>query len=166
MEDYCTLLEAGRLRAERTEDWPGAMDAFTRAWESRPQRLEAVYELASRLRLRLRLRLKGRHRTAYAFLADVVGRPEPDDLLFTRSWVYRWGLLFEFSIAAHWVGDLAGVLRACDRLLAMPDLPETIRRQTEINREFSARRTVGLPSPSAPGRRPKAGRGVKPGRRK
>ncbi|GGW64683.1 glycosyl transferase [Streptomyces galilaeus] len=159
-EVYCSLLEAGTLRAERAEDWPGAMDAFTRAWESRPQRLEAVYELASRLRL------KGRHRTAYALLADVVGRPEPDDLLFTRSWVYRWGLLFEFSIAAHWVGDLAGALRACDRLLAMPDLPGTIRRQTEINREFSARRTVGLPKPSAPGRRPKAGRGARSGRRK
>ncbi|MDX3530563.1 hypothetical protein P1P75_30170 [Streptomyces sp. ID05-39B] len=64
------------------------------------------------------------------------------------------------------MGDLTGALRACDRMPAVPDLPETIRRQTEINREFSVRRTVGLPKPSAPGRRPKAGRGARPGRRK
>jgi hypothetical protein len=63
-------------------------------------------------------------------------------------------------------GDGHVHLRACDRLLAMPDLPGSIRRQTEINREFSARRTVELPKPSAAGRRPKAGRGTKPGRRK
>ncbi|MFD5270760.1 hypothetical protein [Streptomyces sp. NPDC058335] len=44
------------------------------------------------------LRLKDRHRTAYALLAVVVGRPEPDDPPFTRSWVYRWGLLFAFSL--------------------------------------------------------------------
>ncbi|MDQ8708274.1 glycosyltransferase [Streptomyces sp. LHD-70] len=153
-EVYCSLLEAGTLRAERTDDWPGAMDAFSRAWESRPERLEACYELASRLRVR------GRHRTAYALLAAVVGRGEPDDLLFTRSWVYRWGLLFEFSICAHWVGDHAASLRACDRLLALPDLPEAIRRQTEINREFPARQVAAARQPSA-GRLPRASRAGK-----
>ncbi|MGH1555157.1 hypothetical protein ACRAWF_34680 [Streptomyces sp. L7] len=45
-EVYCSLLEAGVLRAERADDWPGAMDAFSRAWDGRPQRLEACYELA------------------------------------------------------------------------------------------------------------------------
>ncbi|WP_329217332.1 glycosyltransferase [Streptomyces sp. NBC_01485] len=131
-EVYCSLLEAGILRAEQTDDFPGALDAFSRAWESRPARLEAVYELASRLRLR------SRYHTAYALLGGVVGAPEPDDLLFTRSWVYQWGLLFEFSICAYWVGDHTAAVRACDALLAMPDLPEPIRRQTETNREFSA----------------------------
>ncbi|MGW0735794.1 glycosyltransferase [Streptomyces sp. NPDC002851] len=157
-EVYCSLLEAGVLKAEETGDWPGAMDTFTRAWESRPQRLEACYELASRLRVR------GRHRTAYALLAGVVGRREPDDLLFTRSWVYRWGLLFEFSIAAHWVGDHAASVQACDRLLAMPDLPTAIRSQTEINREFSARHVAAVPGPPRPGRRPKAARAGKAAR--
>ncbi|MGI5454797.1 glycosyltransferase [Streptomyces sp. CA-249302] len=148
-EVYCSLLEAGVLRAEATDDWPGAMDAFSRAWEARPERLEACYELASRLRL------KGRYRTAHALLADAVGRPEPDDLLFTRSWVYRWGLLFEFSITAYWVGDHKAALRACDTLLAMPDLPESIRGQTGINREFSARHLPAVPPPSSPSRRRK-----------
>lgn len=149
-EVYCSLLEAGILRAERTEDWPAAMDTFSRAWEARPGRLEACYELAAGLRLR------GRHHSAHALLREVVGRPEPDDLLFTRSWVYRWGLLFEFSVTAHWVGDYGAAVRACDRLLAMPDLPEAIRSQVVINRQFSAPR---VPRPLSPARRPKAGKG-------
>ncbi|MDQ0930912.1 hypothetical protein [Streptomyces turgidiscabies] len=130
-EVYCSLLEAGLLRAERTDDWPGAMDAFSRAWDARPQRLEACYELASRLRV------QGRYRTAHALLGDVVDAPEPDDLLFTKSWVYQWGLLFEFSITAYGVGDYAASIEACDTLLGMPDLPEPIRRQTVLNREFA-----------------------------
>lgn len=156
-EVYCSLLEAGILRAEEEEDWPGAMDTFSRAWEARPTRLEACYELASRLRLRRR------HHTAHALLVDVLDRPAPDDLLFTKPWVYRWGLLFEFSITAHWVGDHAAALRACDRLLAMRDLPERIRRQVEINREFSAPH-ADRTDLSAVVRRPKAARAGKAAR--
>lgn len=151
-EVYCSLLEAGLLRAERADDWPGAMEAFLRAWEVRPQRLEACYELVSRLRLR------GCHRTAHALLRDVVGGPEPDDLLFTRPWVYRWGLLFEYSIAAHWAGDHAASVAACDRLLAMPDLPDAVRGQTLANREFSARYLPAVPHPASGVRRGRASR--------
>ncbi|MGW0834772.1 glycosyltransferase [Streptomyces prunicolor] len=157
-EVYCSLLEAGILRAEEADDWPGAMDAFSRAWDGRPERLEACYELASRLRL------AGRYRTAYALLRDVVGRPEPGDLLFTRSWVYRWGLLFEFSITAYWVGEFAASVEACDRLLALPDLPAAVRRQTMANREFSAPHAAAVPRPSTPARRPKASRAGKAAR--
>jgi hypothetical protein len=77
---------------------------------------------------------------------------EPDDLLFIQPWVYRWGLLFEFSVTAYWVGDAAASLRACDRLLAMPDLPGPYRRQTEANREFAVRR-LATTAASGPGDR-------------
>ncbi|MBD0741086.1 glycosyl transferase family 2 [Streptomyces sp. CBMA152] len=129
-EVYCAQLQVGVLRAE-SDDWPGAMDALVRAWEARPQRLEACYELTSRLRTR------GHHQSAHAFAVAGLDRAAPDDILFTQPWVYRWGLLFEFSITAYWTGDYAGSLRACDRLLALPDLPENYRRQTEANRQFA-----------------------------
>ncbi|MER6520518.1 glycosyltransferase [Streptomyces sp. NPDC001553] len=136
-EVYCALLQAGILRGDSgdTADWPAAMDALSRAWESRPERLEACYELASRLRL------QGRHHGAHSITGTVLDRPAPDDLLFVQPWVYRWGLLFEHSITSYWVGDVAGSLLACDRLLAMSDLPETYRRQTEVNRRFAVSRT-------------------------
>ncbi|WP_267814452.1 glycosyltransferase [Streptomyces sp. H27-H1] len=130
-EVYYALLQAGVLNGE-SGDQPAALDALTRAWESRPGRLEASYELASRLRL------LGRHHTAHAITGAVLDRPVPDDLLFVQPWVYRWGLLFEHSITAYWVGDMDASLQACDRLLSLPDLPEAYRRQTETNRGFAA----------------------------
>ncbi|MEU6879372.1 glycosyltransferase [Streptomyces sp. NPDC046712] len=143
-EVYCALLQSGVLRAE-AGDWPSAADTLSRAWESRPERLEACYELAARLRR------MNRHHSAHAIVSATVDREPPDDILFTQPWVYRWGLLFEFSITAYWVGDLVGSLAACDRLLAMPDLPEEYRRQTVKNREFAVRGLglVPIPEPAA-----------------
>jgi glycosyltransferase involved in cell wall biosynthesis len=145
-EVYYALLQVGILRAD-SGDWPSAMDAFSRAWESRPQRLEACYELSSRLR---RLR---RHHAAHAIVRAALGHKQPDDILFVQPWVYRWGLLFEFSITAYWVGDFAGSLQACDRLLAMPGLPEAHRKQTLANREFAALRVAAIPEPTTGQRR-------------
>ncbi|MET7844977.1 glycosyltransferase [Streptomyces sp. NPDC005356] len=141
-ELYFSQLQGGVLKAEM-DDWPGAMDTLVQAWETRPQRLEACYELCSRLRL------MGRHRAAYAFAAAGLDRPVPDDLLYVSPWVYRWGLLFEFSISAYWAGDWAGSYQACERLLAMPDLPDAVRRQTLDNRGFPSQRlfeVTGIPS--------------------
>ncbi|MFD9302703.1 glycosyltransferase [Streptomyces sp. NPDC060048] len=132
-EVYYALLQVGVLNGESGHH-PAALDALSRAWESRPGRLEACYELASRLRL------LGRHHTAHALTSAVLDRPAPQDLLFVQPWVYRWGLLFEHSITAYWVGDMAASLHACDRLLSLPDLPESYRRQTEVNRGFAASR--------------------------
>ncbi|MGW2748798.1 glycosyltransferase [Streptomyces sp. NPDC001450] len=152
-EVYYSQLQAGILKAE-TGDWPGAMDMLVQAQETRPHRLEARYELCSRLRA------MGRYQAAYAFAATGLNRPVPDDLLFVSPWVYRWGMLFEFSISAYWVGDAAGSHQACDRLLAMPELPAARRRQTLANREFATRRlsaVLGTPlGGSARRGRPKA----------
>ncbi|MEY9933754.1 glycosyltransferase involved in cell wall biosynthesis [Catenulispora sp. GP43] len=132
-EVYFSLLQIGELAAE-AGDWPTAMTTLVEAWEYRPQRLEALYELTSRLRLR------GQYQAAYAFANAGVGEPQPDDVLFVRPWVYRWGLLFELSISAYWVDDFVASVRACDMLLAMPDLPDLHRRQTASNRELSLQR--------------------------
>jgi glycosyltransferase involved in cell wall biosynthesis len=131
-EIYYSLLQTGILHAD-FGDWPSAMDAFVRAWESRPHRAEACYELASRLRV------AGRYRAAYAFARAGLGMPVPEDLLFVHPWVYEWGLLFEYSITAYWIGDARASLEACDELLAMRDLPKNYHDQTMANRSFAAK---------------------------
>lgn len=140
-EVYYARLQAA-IGRDSVEDLLGA-------WESRPSRLEALYEAVSRLRLR------GHHHAAYALAKDHIGSVAirvvesgiadeicgdagpPDDILFVSPWVYRYGLLFEFSISAYWIGDHRASLEACDRLLEMDDLPEPYREQTERNREFA-----------------------------
>ncbi|WP_327368059.1 glycosyltransferase [Streptomyces sp. NBC_01217] len=142
-EVYYALLQVGVLKAG-SGDWPGAMDALTRAWESRPQRLEACFELASRLRK------MGRYQAAHAIAVAGLNRPAPKDWLFMEPWIYSWGLLFEHSITAYWTGDARGSLDSCDRLLALPDLPASYRDQTISNRKFAADRVAAGPGRSAP----------------
>ncbi|QKW24201.1 glycosyltransferase [Kitasatospora sp. NA04385] len=139
-EVYFSLLQAGVLRAE-DGDLAGGIDALTRAWQARPGRLEACYELASRLRV------AGRHHAAHAFAATALAFPRPpaEDVLFVWPWVYRWGLLFEYSITAYWTGDFRASLGACDRLLSDDGLPDRYREQTVKNREFALAR-LGIPA--------------------
>ncbi|MFE7113510.1 glycosyltransferase [Streptomyces sp. NPDC057575] len=148
-EVYYALLQAGVLKAE-TDDWPGGMDALTRAYEERPTRLEACYELSSRLRL------QGRYRAAHLFSSAGQGRPVPDDVLFVSPWIHRYGMLFEYSITSYWVGEFATSFKACNQLLAMKDLPENFRRQTLSNRQFAADRRSEL-QPVGPPRARRAG---------
>jgi tetratricopeptide (TPR) repeat protein len=132
-EVYCSLHQAGVLRAE-LGDWPQAMALLIAAFESRPARLESLYELSSRLRMR------GEHETAHLFAMRGLNRSPPPDLLFVQPWVYRWGMLFEFSITAYWTGHTVEALRACNRLLSIPDLPDEYRDQTKANRRFCRER--------------------------
>lgn len=113
-------------------DWPAAVVAHLDAWNSRPHRAEPLWALAAGYRER------GEHAVAGLFAERGLLVPEPDDILFVDSWVYRWGLLFEHSIASHWTGHPARALAACDQLLARTDLPPNYREQVVRNRTFSA----------------------------
>ncbi len=127
-ETYCALHEAGALAAEVGE-WPAAMDLYVRAWEFRPQRLEAVYDLV------VGLRERERWHTALRF-ASLDGEVPADDL-HVAPWVYAWGLAFERSIALYWVGHFDECRRVCDELLARADLPEAHRARTAENRRLA-----------------------------
>jgi glycosyltransferase involved in cell wall biosynthesis len=137
-EVYYSLYQAGVLRV--AEDWERAALALMRAWEHRPRRSEALCHLVRGLRER------DLHQAAYALAGRGIRIEQPDDILFVEPWVYHWGMLFELSISAYWVGRPDEALGACDRLLKMPDLPEAYREQTVRNREFCVQ---ALPGPSA-----------------
>jgi glycosyltransferase involved in cell wall biosynthesis len=130
-EVFFARMQVGIGKAE-LGDWPAGMQALIEAWEGRPHRLEPVYELVSRLRMR------EQYWTAHRFARVAEGLeplPVPDDVLFVSPWIYRWGLLFEYSITAYWVGEYQRALAACDRLLKLEDLPARFRAQTEANRQ-------------------------------
>jgi glycosyltransferase involved in cell wall biosynthesis len=132
-EVFYSLYQSGLLRAEQG-DWPAALATLVKAFEFRPARLEPLYELACRLRLR------GEYETAYLFARRGLRRVMPPDVLFLSPWIYRWGMLFEFSVSAYWVGDTAGALRACNQLLSIRELPDSYRAQTRSNRAFCEQR--------------------------
>jgi hypothetical protein len=152
-EVCCAWRQVGRLSAELGE-WPRASAAFVAAWEARPSRLEAVHDLVTGLLDR------HQHHTAHRFtaLAAGGGLAVPEDILFVEPWVYRWGLLFQHSVAAYWCGELDASIRACKRLLAIESLPDAHRRQAEVNMQLAfsqkARQAVErLRMPVSPPRR-------------
>jgi tetratricopeptide (TPR) repeat protein len=107
-----------------------AIEALWTAWSRAPHRAEPLCVLASLFRER------GEHRAAHAVADRGLQIEIPAQGLFVERWIYEWGLLFEFSIAAYWVGRARAALNACDRLLALPQLPEAHRLQTIENRGF------------------------------
>jgi len=126
-ETFYALYQVGVLsdRAGRRDQ---AMVALFDAWNSRPQRAEPLYELAWMFRERRQ------YQPAHLVSDRGLRIPVPRDTLFVHRWVYEWGLLFEYSIAAYWVGQPSAALAACDRLLGMSRLPAVYRKQTEVNR--------------------------------
>lgn len=111
-----------------TVDWPRGRSALLDAWRSRPERLEPLYHLAVEAR---------RHEEwadAYVLVADHVDRSPPaGDVLFVDGWIYRFGILFERSLAARALGLGHRALVDTLRLAALTDLPEPWHSQVHAN---------------------------------
>jgi tetratricopeptide (TPR) repeat protein len=145
-EAFYSLYQVGVLR-ERLGDWDAAVPALIAAWNYRSSRIEPLYQLARGYRERRS------HHAGHLFALRALNRRQPEDTLFVEPWIYRWGVLFEYSICAYWVGQPRVALEACDRLLAMPQLPDVYRRQTEVNRAHCLRAVATVPEvDSAPAR--------------
>ena len=128
-EVFYALYQVGVL-ANRVGRRDEAVAALFDAWNTRPQRAEPLYELT-------RIFREGEeHHAAHLVSERGIRIRIPADALFVHRWMYEWGLLFEYSIAAYWAGQQQAALQACDRLLQMPYLPARYRKQTEVNRTY------------------------------
>lgn len=125
-EVFYARFRAGML----APDWPTRRDELLAAWESRPWRIEPLVALAREHNQR------GEHAIGYALSSVKV--PDNADVLFVHRDCWDWGLPFERSIAAWWMGHRAESAALCDELLSNPRLPAHIREQVERNRAFSA----------------------------
>lgn len=127
-EVYHSLYRAGVL----LDDVPLLLAAY----ESRPARLEALYEAAHRLRSR------GAHRTAFKLLIEVVPNLTPghtcSDVLFVEPYVYRYAIVFEYALAAQNIGEHVIARRMYERLLTIDDLPDAYRDAIHQNMALSA----------------------------
>lgn len=124
-EVFYAAYQHGVLLAHADPD--AAVPLLLAAFEKRPTRAEPLYELA-----RLS-RAAERYEAAHMFATRGLELPYPQDWLFVHRDVYRWGLLFELSIAAYWVGRPGQALEANDRLLEAGGLPEEIEASVREN---------------------------------
>lgn len=137
-EVYCSHLYAARQAAKIGRPDAEVIDRFLRAHESRPQRGEAIGELARWFRE------KGqRWPLAYLFAKQAVQIRRPDDVLFVEPDWYEWRALDELGVAAYWVGEYAEAKSTCEKLLKGSALPQAHRARIVENLNF-ARRKLGL----------------------
>ena len=128
-EAWYATYRAASLEAE--QDWDQGVPALLAAWDRRPTRVEPLYELARGYRFR------ERHELAYLFATRALELSKPpDDLLFLHHDAYEWGVLFEWSIAAYWVGRVQESLEASDTLLER-ELPANIVPYVRHNRRVA-----------------------------
>ncbi len=108
-------------------------EAYQLAHQYRPHRAEPVYFLAELFID------QGHHQLAYDALKTWNSIPQPveKDSLFNMNWIEDYGLNFQLSICAYYVGQYQVALEACDQVLkSTADVPDSWRKRAEANRHF------------------------------
>lgn len=130
-EVYVAMVNLGHVQWRL--DYPEALvlETYRKAYEYRPSRIEAPYYIANYLRVH------NKEGEAYPILKLAIDMPVSNDALFVQNWIYDYGLLFEFSIAAYWAEQYQESLDAIEILLNKPNLPEVYREYSLKNKKFS-----------------------------
>lgn len=130
-EVFYSLYQAAVLVERRGHDWGAAFQAFVRAWESRPSRLEPIYHIANRLRRRKE------YHTALLFAGPALLQPYPtNDILFVHRWMYTYGLPFEYLLCCAELGRHSDVIATADIILGCKDVPEAVMTETQRRRSI------------------------------
>jgi len=128
-EVFCSFLEIAKLQSAQKVAQDIVISSYIRAHRFRPMRLEPIFYLAQLYNR------ANRHDLAYECIKGHEHLPKSlcKDLLLKEDWIENYGLLFELSICAYYMGHYQESLDACKSLLANNDLPEFWRKQTVNN---------------------------------
>ena len=104
-----------------------------KAFEYRPSRLEALYELI------VYCRINKMYQTGYLLGKDLVdSNPPENDKLYIHITVYEWTLKDEVSICAYHSGHHQESYRLCNEILQLPQISGENRTRIKMNAQFSA----------------------------
>jgi glycosyltransferase involved in cell wall biosynthesis len=80
---------------------------------------------------------RGDFALAYACIKGWQALPKEirKDRLFKLCWIEQYGLSFQLSLSAYYLGQYQEFLQQCDQLLALETLPENMRIQVEENKK-------------------------------
>lgn len=126
-EMFWAMFQKAILQEQLKYPYQEVIEGYYKAFHYRPTRAEPLYRLSAYYRQN--------HNFPAAYLTSSIGLkvPLPHDILFIENWVYDFGLLFEFSISAFYVGKFEEAQLANQKLLAHPKLPAVVRQEVERN---------------------------------
>jgi glycosyltransferase involved in cell wall biosynthesis len=113
-EVYYSMYMIARLKEALRHPINEVIEAYSRAWEFRPERLEAVFHVMRKLREEKRWVL------ALAYGESALQRTATSDILFVEPEIWQWRLLDEFSICSFYAGKVES---AREKLLAVINSP-------------------------------------------
>jgi len=113
-EVYYSMYMIGRLKEALRHPVNEIIEAYSRAWEFRPERLESAFHVMRKLREEKRWVL------ALAYGESALQRTGTADILFVEPEIWQWRLLDEFSICAFYAGKVDS---AREKLLAVVNSP-------------------------------------------
>lgn len=130
-ELYYSKYMCARLKMALNYKEEEVIDAFLRAWEYRPSRVDALFDLIVYLRDRNRVAL------AWAFATIGIKVPPTRDALFVRPDIHQWRMLDEYSILASRTGNKVEAVNAARSLVNSPHfitlVPENERARIQSN---------------------------------
>ena len=143
-EVFISLYSAARLKERLGHPGQDVIDAYLRAADAAPTRVEALHG-ASRF-----CRYQKRYEEGYRIAKRGLKVPMPtSSSLFVEPWIYETGLLDELSINAYWAGRNWDSLDACLKLLATGKLTQRDMPRVLANARFAIERLPRDPTPDA-----------------
>lgn len=145
-EVYYSKFQIACLKERTKARYAEVVAAYLDAYDYRPQRAEALCELARYLRL------QGRHAAAFAFARIACSIPLPEDLVIVDVGVYRWRARDELALACFALGHYAVCAQLYEEILTVPDIPpmerERMRSNLETAKEQSCEQRVAGEAPN------------------
>ena len=130
-EVYYSMLQAAGCRWKLDGTFP--VDAYLRAYNYRPSRSEAIYEVVRYYRLDKQYHL------SYMLGKVGVEIPPTKDALFVQKDIEEWRMTDELAISAYWIGEYKESIDLCDKLLSNGKLPEREVERVKLNKRYAVR---------------------------
>jgi glycosyltransferase involved in cell wall biosynthesis len=130
-EVYISLYMIAKMKMALNQSDEMINDAFMKAWEFRPVRLEAPYVLIRYL--------VSKKRYFYAFtIASMCIRMRPcDDILFVENEIWKWKMTDEYSVLAYYTGNIKEAYVASKSVIELPEYEELDTHEKErIKKNF------------------------------
>jgi glycosyltransferase involved in cell wall biosynthesis len=126
-EIYYSFLSIARIQEYLGYSKEYVLNNYFEAHEIKPSRLEALHGAVSYCRKNQKMGL------AYLISKGALEQKAPPDALFSEQWIYDYGILDEYTIAAYWAGHYAESYKACMQLLKSPLVPVRERNRIQTN---------------------------------
>jgi len=126
-EVFVSFYRAAQLKALLNYPTYDVIGTFMQAYEVCSHRAESLHGAASYCRS------QSLWYQAYLLSRFALGIKQPDTGLFVEPWIYSYGLMDEYAVAAFWAGHPSECIAACEWLLDNKFLPNEMRQRVQDN---------------------------------